>query len=106
MKVITEYGIQEITQRRVFIFNNHLFTLCEVPVKSLNGKELTRCVHYYSGKILPITFNKESTLKAYTEESKRKLRLFQDNFGEKTFKNELNRFKIINTEMSAKWKIQ
>jgi len=102
MKVLTEFGEKEIKQKKVFEYNNHVFTLCEV---SNNKRNLIRCIHYYSGKILPINYTSQSTLKSHIEESKRQLKIFEDKVGEQTFKKELNRFKTINTEISGKWKI-
>jgi len=96
MIVFTDYGQKEIKQLKTFEYKNHKFVIAELPVKSLQGKTLRKCVHVSTGKQLPFTFCKESTVQSYIDTSLLKLEGLEKRFGFKLFSAELEKHKTIN----------
>lgn len=109
MFILTDFGKKEIKPKRVFKYKEYLFVIAELPVKYGSTTErimtLLNCVHYYTGRRIPINFKTEKNIKSYIETSILKLASIEKTVGEEEFNKELSKHEKINIKISAQWKI-
>lgn len=102
MKVITDFGIQELKPKKVFEMFNEKFAIVNLPRKYYNSDEpvLVRTViHCDTGTPMPsFSFQHKETLKISLEKSISGIESIYKRIGEEKFRSEINKCNKINLD--------
>jgi hypothetical protein len=100
MKIFTSFGQKEVKIKKQFDILDEKFCIVDFPFKYMNSEEPMemRCVvHYKTGQAIHfLKAHHRQTLKDFEKESIIKLHDLVKQNGEEKFREELNRFEVLN----------
>lgn len=101
MKIYTaDFGVEEQKAKRLFDHVGEKWALVDMPYKYLNSSEkvyLTSCVHYKTGRKIPLSFSSHKlTLKNKVEEAIQTISRIYESLGKAEFTEELRKYEILN----------